>query len=133
MARKIKLRAWDGEDFKPLEDDGDYYFRDDGDGLTLYNKFGECKNIVLLQFSGLLDKNGVEIYEGDIVKYFFPDPDNDFENPVVPQTYTEYREVVKHSEGQFCVKSIPLCAILDCDAEIIGNVHENPELLNSKP
>lgn len=68
--RQIKFKAWDekGEYFKPLEDDGDYYYRDDGDGLRLWDKWGECENIVLLQQSGFKDKNENDIWEGDLVR-----------------------------------------------------------------
>lgn len=68
------------------------------------------------QFTGLLDKNGREIYEADIVVSKYSNPG----------------EVV-FSDGQFCVNYNGYCALIPSDAyETIGNIHDNPELLNSK-
>lgn len=119
--REIKFRAWDkaGEYFKPLDDDGDYYFRDDGDGLCLYDKWGECKNTVLMQFTGLKDKNGKEIYEGDIIK-----------------TLTGLTYEVFWCEGmvsfRLANKSTPANGYMYSTStydEVIGNIYENPELI----
>jgi hypothetical protein len=58
--REIKFRAWDGEKM---------IFPSDPD---TYSKFvrGElvCPGVILMQYTGLEDKNGKEIYEGDIVR-----------------------------------------------------------------
>lgn len=68
------------------------------------------------QFTGLLDRNGKEIYEADIVASKYSNPG----------------EVV-FSDGQFCVNYNGYCALIPSDAyEIIGNIHDHPELLNSK-
>lgn len=66
------------------------------------------------QFTGLLDKKGKEIYEGDIVVSKYSNPG----------------EVV-FSDGQFCVNYNGYCALIPSDAyETIGNIHDNPELLS---
>lgn len=66
------------------------------------------------QFTGLLDKNGREIYEADIVVSKYSNPG----------------EVV-FSDGQFCVNYNGYCALIPSDAyETIGNIHDNPELLS---
>lgn len=74
------------------------------------------------QFTGLLDKNGKEIYEGDILGC--PE-DNYFLN-----------EAVIFAEGCFMVKddytTTPVCAIDTQDRTVIGNIHDNPELISDK-
>ena len=66
----------------------------------------------VMQFTGLKDKNGREIYEWDIIKTM----DGIFS--------------VEFREGGFFVLSCLLCAYPDC--EIIGNFWETPELLEEK-
>ena len=70
-------------------------------------------SVVLEQFTGLLDKNGKEIWEGDILS----------------KTQGSHNRVVKFGKGQFEIgKGQPLWT-WECSCEIIGNIHENPELL----
>lgn len=85
----------------------------------------------LMQYTGLKDKNGVEIYEGDIIKAKHDDGRYDT------------GEVVYGSKGAFCLY-LPEVAtgikkpllnyihgimLAEHDFEVIGNIYENPELL----
>lgn len=80
------------------------------------------------QFTGLTDKNGNEIYEGDrcIINFCFS-----FYNKIAIVYYKDARFYLddKHPEG-----NLPLSAFVDSkrnsSIEIIGNIHDNPELLN---
>ena len=118
--REIKFRAWDEKNkmwiIKSLEDllqwsaDGNYQNRD-------------MEFVVWEQYTGLLDKNGKEIFEGDIVK-IAGHTDND---------------VVIFKDGAFCIEGwTNTLAELMTDwssnidpttIEVIGNIRENPELL----
>lgn len=74
------------------------------------------------QFTGLLDKNGKEIYEGDILG--------------CPEDNYFLHETVIFAEGCFMVKNgytvTPMCAIYNLYRTVIGNIHDNPELINHK-
>lgn len=72
------------------------------------------------QFTGLHDKNGKEIYEGDIVKSFFVDTDE-----AGNEIYKYYIIEVKYDEV-LCSYKIDKFMNL----EVIGNIYENKELLN---
>jgi len=59
----IKFRAWDGNEIR------EPYMNDDFVGLN--NAIQNCKDQgqILMQYTGIKDKNGVEIYEGDILRF----------------------------------------------------------------
>lgn len=78
----------------------------------------------IMQSTGLKDKNGQEIFEGDIVK-------------MSKDVYSEptYYEVVRHRGGAYRLESKQHGCELwlrHADCEVVGNVYENPELLEVK-
>jgi uncharacterized phage protein (TIGR01671 family) len=94
---------------------------------------------VLMQYTGLKDKNGREIYEGDILKRTVHIVIYGSETP--PEDVDEYLDVKWYEEyAGFYIGERPLYAFVgakfDCDTqcrctdvEVSGNIHENPELL----
>ena len=97
-------------------------------GLNVYNA-GKAHHIDFEQCTGIEDKNGNLIFEGDIIK---------MASLLVgfPQKYEENIAVVKWIEIGFCFEFPKLHDGIgweECvEYEIIGNIHETPELLEAK-
>src|SRR5699024_10089313 len=95
----------------------------------------ELKNIEIMQFTGLTDKNGVDIYEGDIVETFG--------SKFVDEKWVEVRHVsviewwqsssrlgyrLKNSKGKTMMIK-PYALTNTMKAKVIGNIHEHKHLL----
>jgi len=88
----------------------------DGKNVKVYELKGADK-CVLMQYTGLKDKNGKEVYEGDIVKYSW-----------LPKDHPQHETGVVVVED---IRNIPsiLTKGWTFEIEVIGNIYENPELL----
>lgn len=132
MTRVIKFRAWDKLEKKFIIIEkiiGRYpkeYFYDnyvigfDGKPYLVngYGWFNEAKNIILMQFTGLQDKNGKDIYDGDIVENY------------------AFRDTVIFDKGIFTTQrsTVDVFGVRQAlsvheELKVIGNKFENPELL----
>ena len=125
MTRPIKFRAWDGED---MIDDvaignvgGAPY-----DPLCTEDPnepFSDWMAFAVMQYTGLKDRDGKEIYEGDIVRW------QDEEYPDGVTRYVrDFYEAIEFHHGAFQL----LAHSPSEEFEVIGNIHENPELLEAK-
>jgi uncharacterized phage protein (TIGR01671 family) len=127
--RIIKFRVWDEIGKNMYYPDGDISLNNQIAGNYLIIKqplqenigWLENEDIIISQFTGLLDKNGKEIYEGDIVKNIH------FEEKyeVVYNINTASFELW---DNNFRLNAMDIWG----NKNIIGNIYENPELLNSK-
>lgn len=81
----------------------------------------------VMQYSGLNDKNGIEIYEGDIIH---ADESSPIGNAVTAQIYfKEAGFALLTTQGSDT--SIGYLVMIFPYAEVIGNIYENPELLKA--
>lgn len=122
--RTIKFRAWDVNN-KEMLDVQELDYQDSYNGqpmvrTTMYNDYFDVEDMILMQYTGLKDITGREIYEGDIVKSFFVDTDE-----AGNEIYKYYIMEVKYDEV-LCSYKIDKFMNL----EVIGNIYENKELLN---
>ncbi|KAJ3615455.1 hypothetical protein Zmor_016406 [Zophobas morio] len=121
-----KLRAWDKEDKRMSYGEIEYF--DDMIGYR-FDHFctGADEDVEFMQSTGLKDKNGVEIYEGDVINFR-----NSFRNPMTGSGSLSINRDFKiiFGNGEFEAKGfdIRLKNILSY-SEVIGNVYESPELL----
>ncbi|WP_029187683.1 YopX family protein [Streptococcus suis] len=86
-------------------------------------------NVILMQSTGLFDKNGKEIFEGDVVSF---EDASDNENVFVNKGVVEICQLGWHFSNRVSVDMEDLLDghVLDC--EIIGNIYENPELVEAE-
>lgn len=117
-----RYRAWLKEDKEMIDVEEIYFYNGEfdfiGDAITCMCKSDDC---VLMQSTGLTDKNGKEIFEGDVVK-------------MAKNVYSEptYYEVVRHRGGAYRLESKQYGCELwlrHTDCEIAGDIYKNPELL----
>lgn len=85
------------------------------------------------QFTGLRDKNGKKIFEGDIVKHYNR-VDKDGNNILDDEGYVKGLIYFDTSKARYKRTSSPEDVFIGehCRYEVIGNIHDNPELLNKE-
>ena len=134
--RPIKFRAWDKEyelmtDWFWLSSEGDLYETPVTVYDTPHRDIERNDDLIVMQSTGWKDKNGVEIYEGDIVditQYFGGHPYGEIKYIIKRSKYNN--NLVADSEsGDWRRPEVSMSFRGSDDYEVIGNIYENPELL----
>ena len=136
--REIKFRAWDGHKMRT-----DFTMHSDGQIIISASVYAIGFVPILMQYTGLKDQNGVEIFEGDIVKTMrYPFYGDALEVECVSKRvelnylgvvgidtdgcYYDLKVVSNRVRGSACGGSL---SEINGECEAIGNIYENPELL----
>jgi uncharacterized phage protein (TIGR01671 family) len=122
MSRVIKFRGYDPKTKKmyPIEQ---LSFHGAKTATLRFNPVvrRHIADISIMQFTGLTDQNGTEIYESDIIRFVNPTNAGQVE-------FSHGAFVIIWSNGTVS----GLYGGLDQEAEVIGNFYQNPELLEAK-
>ncbi len=128
MNREIKFRVWDVGNKEMLEvQELDFESTFYGGRIAIrpdqYNDYFDTEDMILMQYTGLKDKNGKEIYEGDIVKIKYRDEDIG-------------KVIYEHNGFSIDVtnmnKNYGRVSFVNNFMEVIGNIYDNPELLGGE-
>lgn len=136
--REIKFRIWDRKNNRWFHGSTDKKSRElKTDAINLFGEVIVCgeilrdqntdkiisitelNDLITVQYTGLKDKNGVEIYEGDVLET----PKGTFK-----VIYFELSFQIRNQDNTLYVENRSIITWL-YDCEVIGNIYENPELL----
>ena len=121
--REIKFRAWDGKRMQFMGHGGCYDFIIEGGCVSVFSDYSHDRHQKvwpLMQYTGLKDSEGVKIYEGDVLRW--PGTNSNFHVVYSEQNGAFFYEDLKHG-------GLMGMAGISKSGKIIGNVYQNPELL----
>lgn len=142
--RELKFRVWikDEERYYDESDEESYTIVPNGnvtytseayeeDGVFYTDTTNATNNVVVEQYTGLKDKNGKEIYEGDVVHYT---------EKIAPNKSSTYEVYYDQLHAMYALSPVDgkidvgefYGYIMRQQYEVIGNIHENPELLEGE-
>ena len=150
MAHEIKFRAWDKKTKKMFAVHELNFAEENGktgnvelirgyssvgctsfEGRDMFGSYNVSR-FELMQYTNLHDKNGKEIYEGDIIKYNFKSLTGDKtinRERISKVFWQEFRATWAVNDGRFCNSDLFQYVKNGNVVEVIGNIYENPDLL----
>lgn len=130
--RELKFRAW-WKDTKRFLDCDEWYMTCSGAKYLHYAVMPyKDDNFIIEQYTGLKDKNGHKIYEGDIVSEEFEYGGEKTKTIWQVRWCNDECAFELHYVSGFEVDDCSLVSDDEEDYEVIGNIHENPELLEKE-
>ena len=122
--REISFRVWDKDTQQGMFYGG---FSIHSTGKIQSDMFN-AESLILMQYTGLEDKNGVDIYEGDILEY----PNEEMKISIyydLSSASYQFNEHGTYDDGVGRGKWNFTIGIANC-SEVIGNIYQNPGLLS---
>lgn len=130
IVRELKFRAWLKDEKRMAKVHEVSFFDDKVFTIATIDNFYADDEFKLMQFTGLKDKNGKEVFEGDIIK----DSEDFIAQVVYDKEYTGFGLNYQPFDlvGGLSVTFEELENEYRNTFEVIGNIYENPELLGGK-
>ena len=133
--REHKYRAWDTENKKIINSYA--HISKAGQFYTAWTSNDRDREYIPMQYTGLKDKNGVEIYEGDIIGDKKSWSIVIWCDKCIGWQYAWYdfdlgEKICHMCKGDFDITETFENGISCDDEKVIGNIYENPELLDNK-
>ena len=128
MKREIKFRAWSKETEKMMQWADICRFKN-------FNKLLTLTHVEVMQFTGLHDKNGKEIYEGDVVEVsgVGQSKSNLYYEVIWKDCAFLLKDCAFHLKYWGPLSRLPEAAQkLSFSYEVVGNIYQNPELITLK-
>lgn len=136
MSRELKFRIWDSisQIYYDESDEPVLEFMHEQDGIVLdYNNYSDERVYTIEQFTGLVDKNGKEIFEGDVVAAKYTHYSTQVEARTLPKSIdVRKKDFIAFDENlaAFTLGGTSLCSFdSETEFEVVGNIHENGDLL----
>lgn len=125
--REIKFRVWDTYNKEMLElEELNYEYGEPAIRTTMYSDYFGPSDMILMQYVGLKDKNGTEIYEGDVVELKAENGCCNMLGKIIYDNYDLAFELIDEEGNQEALW------YAEQELEVIGNIYKNPELLEER-